>query len=109
MCECKSLCRFCKTDTKGKPLLSVGALNDFVAVDMFNTAIRIISILIVAVYVSGSQIRDSSNRQPLCQVLQMGRYTAVNHTRNIFFYIPVLYLDNRRVNKEAKTTILLPS
>ncbi len=38
-----------------------------------------------AVFVSGSRIRDSSNRQPLCQVLQKGRYAAVNHTLDIFF------------------------
>ncbi len=38
-----------------------------------------------AVFVSGSRIRDSSNRQPLCQVLQKSRYTAANHTRDIFF------------------------
>ncbi len=38
-----------------------------------------------AVFVSGSQIRDSSNRQPLRQVLQKDRYTVVNHTRDIFF------------------------
>ncbi len=36
-------------------------------------------------FVSGSQIRDSSNRQPLRQVLQKDRYTVVNHTRDIFF------------------------
>ncbi len=62
---------------------------------------------IVVVYVSGSQVHDSSNRQPLCQVLQKGRYTAVNHTCDVFFYIPVLYLSNQRVNKGTKTTILL--
>ncbi len=35
----------------------------------------------VAVYAPGSQISDSSNRQPLRQVLQKGRYTVANHTR----------------------------
>ncbi len=39
----------------------------------------------IAEFVSRSRIRDSSNRQPLRQVLQKGRYTAVNHTRDIFF------------------------
>ncbi len=41
----------------------------------------------VAVLVSGSWARDSSNRQPLCQVLQEGRYIAVNHTRDVFAYV----------------------
>ncbi len=43
------------------------------------------ALVTVEVSVSGSRIRDSSNRQPLCQVLQKGCYTAVNHTRDIFF------------------------
>ncbi len=71
-------------NTKGRLYVSPSAVSNQACSDAV-LALKVSSEDVDAVFVSGSRIRDSSTRQPLCQVLQKGRYTAVNHTRDIFF------------------------
>ncbi len=59
----------------------------------------------IAVYVSGSRICDSSNRQPLCQVLQrVATQQSITHVIYSLYPCPILgqlKSENKRLNYDT--------